>query len=137
MIDGFIMVPQMKNQTVEEIKKALRKSWSRETCVIFDESYPYYGQCAQTSIVINELFGGEIFKTKGWPNESGYGRHFYNFIDGVRCDFTAEQFSEIPGYTSELDYQDIMSSVEEALTETSHSQVSALRIAFRQALGAR
>lgn len=53
----------MDEQLILKIKDALRKSWSRDTCIIFEEKYPYYGQCAQTAIVIYEKFGGEILKT--------------------------------------------------------------------------
>jgi hypothetical protein len=123
----------MTNQLIQRIKEALRKSWSRDTCIIFEEDYPYYGQCAQTAIVINEKFGGDILKTQGWPNEKGYGRHFYNRIDGVNYDFTAEQFTDIPDYTCDIKYQDIPSSIKEAETETNKQQIAALRHAFNNA----
>jgi hypothetical protein len=123
----------MDKQIILKIKSALRKSWSKDTCIIFEEKYPYYGQCAQTAIIIFEKFGGEILKTKGWPRDEGKGRHFYNRINGVRYDFTAEQFTDIPDYTYELEYQDILSSVEEAETETNIKQIMALRFAFNEA----
>ena len=86
----------MNTQLIQSIKNALRKIWSCDTCTIFEEEYPYYGQCAQTAIVIYERFGGDNLKTQGWPNEKGCGRHFYNRIDGANYDFTAEQFTDIP-----------------------------------------
>jgi hypothetical protein len=128
-LEDFIM----DDQQIIKVKKAFRESWSTDTCHIFEEDYPYYGQCAQTSIVIQEMFGGEILKTTGWPNDKGNGRHFYNQIDGVRYDFTAEQFSEIPNYTYQVEYEDMASSVEEAETETNSCQISALRQAFNEA----
>ena len=124
----------MDEQLIDKIKNALRKSWSRDTCLIFEEQYPYYGQCAQTAIVIFEKFGGEILKTKGWPRDGGNWRHFYNRIDGVRYDFTAEQFSEIPDYKHDIEYEDIVSSVNEAETETDQNQIAALRNAFNEAI---
>jgi len=123
----------MDEQLIDKIKNALRKSWSRDTCLIFEEQYPYYGQCAQTAIIISEKFGGEILKTKGWPRAGGNGRHFYNRIGGVRYDFTVEQFSEIPDYTYDVAYEDIASSVNEAETETDQNQIAALRNAFNEA----
>jgi hypothetical protein len=120
-------------QLILKIKYALINSWSKDTCMIFDEDYPYYGQCAQTTIIIFERFGGEILKTKGWPKNEGNGRHFYNRINGVRYDFTAEQFTDIPDYTYNLEYQDIISSVDEAATEADSKQIMALRYAFNQA----
>lgn len=123
----------MDEKLLIKIKTALRKSWSRDTCMIFEEQYPYYGQCAQTAIVIFEKFGGEILKTKGWPRDEGSGRHFYNRINGIRYDFTAEQFYEIPDYTYDLQYEDIISNVNEAETETNKNQIMALRNAFNTA----
>ena len=123
----------MDEHLIGKIKNALRESWSRDTCIIFEEQYPYYGQCAQTAIVIFEKFGGEILKTKGWPRDGRNGRHFYNRIDGVRHDFTAEQFSEIPDYTYDIGYEDIVSSLNEAETETNQQQINALRNAFNKA----
>ena len=123
----------MDEQIILKIKSALRKSWSKDTCIIFEEKYPYYGQCAQTAIIVFEKFGGEILKTKGCPRDEGNGRHFYNRINSVRYDFTAEQFTDIPDYTYELEYQDILSSVEEAETETNIKQIMALRFAFNEA----
>ncbi len=123
----------MDEQLVLKIKNALRKSWSKDTCIIFEVEYPYYGQCAQTAIIIYEKFGGEILKTKGWPRDEGNGHHFYNRINDIRYDFTAEQFTDIPDYTYDLEYQDILSCEEEAETETNSKQIIALRCAFNQA----
>jgi hypothetical protein len=112
---------------------ARRSRWGGGSERLLEEDYPYYGQCAQTAIVINEKFGGDILKTQGWPNEKGYGRHFYNRIDGVNYDFTAEQFTDIPDYTCDIKYQDIPSSIKEAETETNKQQIAALRHAFNNA----
>lgn len=123
----------MDEHLTGNIKNALRECWSHDTCFIFEEQYPYYGQCAQTVRVIFEKFGGEILKTKGWPRDGGNDRHFYNRIDGVRHDFTAEQFSEIPDYMYDIEYEDIVSSVNEAETETNQQQINTLRNAFNKA----
>ena len=83
-----------------------------------------------TAIVVREAFGGEILKTDGWsPN----GRHFYNHIDGIRYDFTADQF-EMPEYSHTVEYKDVLSSAEEAATETLPGQIDAMRAAFGKAL---
>ena len=125
----------MNEIPLSKIKAALRLSWSEKTCIIFEANYPYYGQCAQTAIIIYEKFGGRILKTSGWPKDNGYGRHFYNEINGVRYDFTKEQFTEIPEYTHNIMYQDKLSGVEEATTETNTNQITALRNAFNLAFG--
>jgi hypothetical protein len=112
------------------VRKALEQSWSLQTCVIYNSSYPSYGQCAQTSIVVWERFGGDILKTTGWH---GTGVHFYNHIEGKRYDFTADQFFAIPDYKYNLTYEDQRSSKQEAMQETDNGQVYALRQAFLQA----
>ena len=114
----------------ELVRSALEKSWSERTCCIFDKENPSYGQCAQTSIVVNEFFGGEILRTIGWSPDR---RHFYNRINGKRNDFTADQFED-PRDSHEIEYKDWPSSLEEALTETDEIQVSELRRAFELAL---
>lgn len=66
------------------------------------------GQDSLISLVIHDIFGGEILKThkkKSW--------HFYNRIDGERLDFTKkrksarESFEDIPSDPDEtFDYVD-------------------------------
>lgn len=107
------------------VRAALEESWSENTSNIFDLENPSYSQCAQTAIIVQEMFGGEILRTDGWP---GY-RHFYNYIGGVRYDFTADQFED-PRDRYEIKYRDWPSSAEEAQTETSPQYISELRNAF-------
>ncbi len=42
------------------------------------------------SLLIHDVFGGEILKTK-----SRRGWHFYNRVDGIRVDFTKPEFREV------------------------------------------
>ena len=120
----------MDDALLSKVRRALARSWSAKTSFCFSEdAAPSYGQCAQTAIVIREIFGGEILKTSGWPPN---GRHFYNRIDGTRYDFTADQFS-MPDYSHAVSYDDILSSVEEAESETMFGQTEELRRAFRKA----
>ena len=72
-------------------------------------------------------------KTGGWPPN---GRHFYNRINGIRYDFTADQFS-MPGYSHDVKYDDTLSSVAEAESETMFGQVDELRRVFREAFNIR
>jgi len=117
----------MDDATYNRIRSALEASWSSETSVCFSrDALPSYGQCAQTAVVIQEWFGGEILRTTGWH---GQGNHFYNRIDGKRIDFTADQF-KMPGYSYELTYEDRPSGEAEATAETLPGQVEALRRAF-------
>ena len=109
------------------VRDALERSWSAETSKCYSkDAFPSYGQCAQTAILIHELFGGEILCTTGWH---GRGRHFYNRINDERIDFTSDQF-EMPSYSYQLIYEDRVSSIAEALEETLPNQVDNLRRAF-------
>lgn len=120
----------MNDELLSKIRCALESSWSKKTSYCFSSTAaPSYGQCAPTAIVIYETFGGEILKTDGWPPN---GRHFYNRIGGTRYDFTADQF-EMPHYSHNVEYKDILSNTEEAATETMEGQIEEMRRAFRNA----
>ena len=70
----------------------LRKAWCAETA---HPSYrdkwspenPSSGQCAVTALVVQDLFGGNIYSCK-----VGKFSHFINIIDDKIYDLTAEQF---------------------------------------------
>ncbi len=69
------------------IRSALRDSWSLETAVQWTADNPASGQCNVTAVVIFDLFGGDLLRTKlqgVW--------HYYNRIDGQRMDLTDSQF---------------------------------------------
>lgn len=120
----------MDDALFQKVRRALESSWSAKTSVCFSpDAYPSYGQCAQTAIVIQETFGGEILRTTGWH---GQGNHFYNRIEGKIVDFTADQYT-MPGYSYALTYEDRLSNAVEAEEETLPGQVEALRRVFRQA----
>jgi hypothetical protein len=99
------------NQTIIELSNILFQAWSIESSTKWTEGNPAKGQCGVTSLVVNDLLGGEIFKTRitgGW--------HYYNGIDGKRFDFTASQF------THAIEYQDIPSNRVEAFSDTNQKQ---------------
>ena len=122
----------MDKELLTRIRQALLSSWSPNTCDIFTKAmHSSYGQCAQTAIVVQEHFGGEILQTSGWPPN---GRHFYNRVDGERLDFTAEQFSCNPQYQLQISYADTPSNAFEAQTEASPIQIATMRSAFSLAL---
>ncbi|MEK3817544.1 hypothetical protein MKY20_00090 [Cytobacillus sp. FSL W8-0315] len=108
----------MENNTfkIEKIMNALSKSWSLESSSKWSKYNPAKGQCGVTTLVVNDLLGGEIKKTKlpdGW--------HFYNMINGRRQDFTASQFIE------DILYMDIPSNREEAYKDTNDKQYNYLK----------
>lgn len=103
------------------LEQYLLKCWSIETSSKWTTDNPYRGQCGVTALVINDLFGGDIFKT----DVEGQW-HFYNLIDGKRFDFTSKQFN------FKINYQDIESSRDEAFADTNEYQYSTLKNAMMQ-----
>lgn len=77
--------------TINAIFKAVQSSWSKETCYPlqreeWSESNPSIGQCAVTSLVVQDYFGGEI----------GYNstfKHYWNIFPKSKIiDLTKDQF---------------------------------------------
>ncbi|MDF9556134.1 hypothetical protein P5757_08410 [Bacillus tropicus] len=100
----------------KRIYEALIRSWSIETSSKWTIENPAKGQCGVTALVVQDIYRGEIKKTKvreAW--------HFYNFIDGQRFDFTEVQFNE------KLNYMDVESNREEAFADTNEKQYSMLK----------
>ncbi|HGO9412444.1 TPA: hypothetical protein ACLBZX_000755 [Bacillus cereus] len=100
----------------KRIYEALIKSWSIETSSKWTIENPAKGQCGVTALVVQDIYGGEIKKTKVrevW--------HFYNFIDGQRFDFTKNQFN------GKLNYMDVESNRKEAFADTNEKQYSILK----------
>jgi hypothetical protein len=101
---------------LEMFAERLRKAWSRETSSLWSPDNSALGQCGVISLVVQDVFGGQILKTL-LPQ----GPHFYNFIDGRRFDFTASQFHEL------INYHDLPLDREEAMSDTNPGQYRALR----------
>jgi mannose-6-phosphate isomerase-like protein (cupin superfamily) len=99
-----------------DLENSLLKCWSIKTSSKWTIENPYKGQCSVTSIVMNDLLGGKILKTKvddQW--------HYYNLINGQRLDYTSKQFDY------NLNYQDIDSSWDEAYSDTTEFQYKELK----------
>lgn len=108
----------------KDVLNALRKSWSIQSSSKWSVDNPAKGQCGVTSLVVQDILGGEIRKTfleEGW--------HFYNIINGERKDFSEEQFPYL------IDYQDIDSNRVEAFQDTNDSQYRYLKTQVYQLLG--
>lgn len=104
---------------IDRIASALSKSWSVKSSTKWCKDNPAAGQCGVTALVVNDLLGGEIKKTKlpeGW--------HFYNFNKNKRYDFTASQFRE------GILYMDIPSNRKEAFADTNEGQYTYLKQKF-------
>ncbi|QNG59158.1 hypothetical protein H4O14_15280 [Bacillus sp. PAMC26568] len=101
---------------IEQIMNALSNSWSLRSSSKWRNDNPAKGQCGVTTLVVNDILGGEIRKTylsDGW--------HFYNIINGKRYDLTAAQFNE------DIKYMDIPSNREEAYSDTNEKQYNYLK----------
>ncbi|MBC2772603.1 hypothetical protein H6M51_07000 [Rhizobium sp. AQ_MP] len=103
------------NVDLEQFAKRLASAWSRETSSLWSSDNPARGQCGVTSLVVHDVFGGRILKTL-LPQRP----HFYNLIEGRRLDFTSSQF-DVP-----IDYLDLPSDRQEAMTDTNPFQYRAL-----------
>lgn len=101
---------------IENVKNCLIKCWSIKTSSKWTVKNPSRGQCGVTALLINDIFGGEILKTKidnQW--------HYYNRIDGKEYDFTSDQF------TSKPVYQNLLSNRDEAYSDTNEYQYTQLK----------
>lgn len=108
------------------IRSALRKAWSLKTAVQWTPENPASGQCNVTAAVINDLFGGEILRTR-LPNVW----HYYNRIEGGRVDFTDSLFSS-PGalFDAPVNYDDEPTTRGAAMTGIPEREYEALRSAL-------
>lgn len=79
------------NITLEILAKALKKSWSRDTCYPklrdkWSPNKPEIGQCFVTALIINDYFGGLIAYDKEL-------NHYFNILpNGEIIDLTKSQF---------------------------------------------
>ncbi|MHC4053258.1 YunG family protein [Bradyrhizobium sp. 25ACV] len=105
----------------EAVQSALLKAWSRSTASQWTADNPAAGQCNVTSLLVHELFGGDLLKT---PLPAG--DHFYNRIEGKRYDFTAGQFDR------PIAYADLPADEADALLGATSDQLAELRAAFQQ-----
>ena len=99
-----------------DLYRRLQRSWSPETGRQWRADSPASGQCGVTALVVHDELGGEILKT-----DVNGTWHFYNRIGGSRVDFTMSQFD------TPVAYDDVPSSREEALSDTSATQYELLR----------
>jgi phage pi2 protein 07 len=89
-----------------EVQEALRRSQESVPRPEFKNKKPINGQDTVISLLIHDIFGGEIMKThkkNGW--------HFYNRIDGERVDFSK---SEISKSNEDNSFDDIPTTPDEA-----------------------
>ncbi len=103
-------------RTPADLLPSLFGAWSRATGGKWKEDSPACGQCSASALVVQDLFGGEIPKTRingAW--------HFYNRIRSSRFDFTESQFG------GPISYEDRESDRTEAIADTSAECYTTLR----------
>ena len=74
----------------------LEKGWSKETCdnaKMWNSRNPCECQSAVTATLVQDIFGGEIFRGK----KSNH-THYFNCINGVYVDLTSQEYYE-PSFT--------------------------------------
>ena len=85
---------EIKEITLENLKKALENSWRRETSADPNEwtpENPAWGQCAVTAKIVQDYFGGSLVRY----DLLSMGSHYSNQLpDGSEIDLTESQFSE-------------------------------------------
>src|ERR1700723_2879045 len=76
---------------VRGLRESFRQAWNAETSVDpgWSEANPSLGQCAVTSLIVQDLLGGELVRA-----EVGEVSHYWNRLDdGVEVDLTRDQFA--------------------------------------------
>jgi hypothetical protein len=109
------------------VYEALKRSAITETDSRLYPSLKIGGQDRLVSLLIHDVFGGEILKThknKSW--------HFYNRIDGERVDFT-----KIRKPVKKNDFEDIPSNPDEIFFDQDDYSIFFMRFvrAFEETVG--
>ena len=107
-----------------QVAAVLHRSWSLESGRQWTAENPAAGQCNVTALLVYELFGGELLKTR-LPE----GDHFYNRIEGCRYDFTESQFSQ------PITYADVPASPADVWRGATAAELAALKRAFHGRIG--
>ncbi|MDI2125760.1 YunG family protein [Yinghuangia seranimata] len=86
--------------TLAAVERALRASWAADTCSPDDlerapwlSGNPAWGHCDITTLVVHDLFGGELMLGSVELDGRPRGYHWWNRLSsGVELDMTHEQF---------------------------------------------
>ncbi|MFF3401466.1 hypothetical protein ACFYW6_23510 [Streptomyces sp. NPDC002659] len=81
-----------------DIERAVRSSWSAETCTPefrsrWSPDNPARDQCGVTAMVLNDLLGGELIRGEVHVGAERVDYHWWNRLGmGIEIDLTREQF---------------------------------------------
>lgn len=89
----------MPIRTLMDIERAIRSSWGADTCA--PEDIPDWhpgnsarGQCGVTTLVLNDLLGGDLVRGEVHRDERWVDFHWWNrFAENLEVDLTREQFA--------------------------------------------
>jgi len=104
------------------VQEALQHTWPWHKTQIIPPDEPVNGQDKEISLLIHDIFGGEILKT---PKKGSW--HFYNRINGERLDFSLS-----PGdhEIKSSHFDDIQSTPEEAYQYFDQTDYSSFYMKF-------
>jgi hypothetical protein len=82
--------------TLAEIEDAIRASWGLDTAEEDDDwtpDNPSRGQCDVTSLVLHDIFGGDVLAADVFRNDERVEAHMWNRLPGgIEVDLTRDQF---------------------------------------------
>jgi hypothetical protein len=107
------------------VQNALKRSCESDAISGWTLTAPADGEGSLTSLLIYDIFGGEMLKThkrKGW--------HFYNRIDGERIDFTSLNMDKVAHNNR---FEDIPSTPDETYNYFEQEEYSTLFLKFIRA----
>lgn len=87
----------------KKVLENIKKSWCQTSIypgLFFDEEKPERGQCEPTVCIIQDLYGGDIYKIQNDDSIYPKKTHYYNFIDNDFFDLTKHQFDKIVPYNN-------------------------------------
>ena len=119
---GVVRVGEAGIFDPDAVRRRLERCWSARTSRQWSPDNPANGQCAVTSLVLQDIYGGSLLKTR-----VGDAWHFYNEIDGRIVDLTESQFS------GPVDYSDEPAATAEAQRDCSADEYVELSRCFRAA----
>jgi hypothetical protein len=85
-------------RTLSEIEDAIKASWSLDTAEEDDgwtPENPSRGQCDITTLLLHDIFGGEILAADVFRNGERIEAHMWNRLPGgLEVDLTRDQFKD-------------------------------------------
>ena len=109
----------MKKTSISDLLNALDASYCEETTVwpdLYNAGKHLAGQCAATSLVVQDYLGGDIKRTMvriaGF--DEGQIQHYFNEVGGITIDPTGGQFKDGATYneTATASREEIASNAE-------------------------